>query len=500
MAYSLSDAVGGFDNNGEFKRIYNWTADRNAGIKILADRMDNECDNFAQGFNNCITRDGKGKINVDFNFNGHASSNLITRLVDPTSAVNTRALLVDPTRLFYDVSTATTTIILRNEYMQTAAVNAEEGYHFYFSLNNTISTEDMEISFYGSTVLNSMEVLGPDGAKIPVNTLQKDGVYEAIILVNQASSVKYICILNAITVGIESANDYLTSEITDEGAYKLTVNKDAIVAGLSFIKDVSAKSGDNFMDISKDSTDNQKVLVGLKIDDVKTAIGAVLSVDVIENEKCILVDNGDEEHPDPQNPRIGLDLDETYRRFRTDADFLMARNSIWTSATSSYVWGNMTGLQTALDVFGDLIVDGRFPTFTLSGSSTSLNTDLNPVFKFAGKGLTFQLNMVVATDNAWGTIAPQDQGSGTIIFDGGAAKASVKNFTFDNNNGATYILRNIHFSDKESTTIMTKPAIIINDNCTVIVESSCDFSLSQFGALNVFEVNNGTLNAQYNGA
>jgi hypothetical protein len=497
MAYSLSDAVGGFDNNGDFKRVCNWTADKNAGVKILAERMDLECDNFALGFNNCITRDMKGKPTADFNFNGFASLNLATKLAVEGSAVNVKNLITDPTRLFYDSSTLATTIILSNAYMSTLAVNANEGYHFFFTVNNTINTKDLQITFQGSTILNSLNVVGPDSAQIEANTLQEDGVYEAVITVDPDTHVKQICVLNAIPVGVSSSDGSITSAVAADGSYNLAVN----TSGLNFITDVYEGLTDKYIEVEipEEPAKNKERVITLNYDTLKADIAAVQSVQAIQGELCILVDNGTTEHPTPLTPKLGLDLDETYRRLSTDADLLMAHKSIWTTATSTYTWGNMAGLQTALDVFGDLIVDGRFPTFTFSGSSDTLNTDLNPVFKFAGKGMTFTFNMTASTANAWGTIAPQDQGSGTIIFDGGAGKANVRNFTFDNNNGATYILKNINFFEKDAATTMSKPAIIIKDNCTVIIDETCSFLNGQFGTNPIFQVSRGTLKSDYTG-
>ena len=48
-----------FNGSGTFVRLFNWVTDRNAGIKILASRMDQEQDGIATGLTNCLTRDGQ---------------------------------------------------------------------------------------------------------------------------------------------------------------------------------------------------------------------------------------------------------------------------------------------------------------------------------------------------------------------------------------------------------------------------------------------------------
>lgn len=48
-----------FDISGNFTRDYNFQADRDAGIKVQAARVDGECDNYATGFNLVHLRDGR---------------------------------------------------------------------------------------------------------------------------------------------------------------------------------------------------------------------------------------------------------------------------------------------------------------------------------------------------------------------------------------------------------------------------------------------------------
>lgn len=47
-----------FDGSGNFSRTYNWEQDRDNGIRILAQRMDGEFDNFAGGLNQTFLRNG----------------------------------------------------------------------------------------------------------------------------------------------------------------------------------------------------------------------------------------------------------------------------------------------------------------------------------------------------------------------------------------------------------------------------------------------------------
>ena len=45
-------------SGGTFSRLYDWTTDRDNGVKILASRMDQEFDGMATGLSTCILKDG----------------------------------------------------------------------------------------------------------------------------------------------------------------------------------------------------------------------------------------------------------------------------------------------------------------------------------------------------------------------------------------------------------------------------------------------------------
>lgn len=51
-----------FDSEGNFTRMHNWEEDRQNDIDIMSDRMDEEDDNFAKGFNDTMLRDGRATM------------------------------------------------------------------------------------------------------------------------------------------------------------------------------------------------------------------------------------------------------------------------------------------------------------------------------------------------------------------------------------------------------------------------------------------------------
>lgn len=71
-----------FNGSGTFVRVHDWSADRDAGLKINADRMDAEDDGFATGLSNCLTKDGQTTATGDLPM----GTNKITGLGDPTAA------------------------------------------------------------------------------------------------------------------------------------------------------------------------------------------------------------------------------------------------------------------------------------------------------------------------------------------------------------------------------------------------------------------------------
>ena len=88
-----------FDSEGNFTRVHNWESDRQADIDIVSDRHDEEDDNFANGFNDCMLRDGRATMQGDLkmgNFqikqvaNGTVSTDAVNK-----SQLDSVAVLID---------------------------------------------------------------------------------------------------------------------------------------------------------------------------------------------------------------------------------------------------------------------------------------------------------------------------------------------------------------------------------------------------------------------
>ena len=65
-----------FDSQGKFYRLHNWEQDRIDDIDIVSDHHDEEDDNFAQGLNECVLRNGLVPMEANLNLGGFRINNL----------------------------------------------------------------------------------------------------------------------------------------------------------------------------------------------------------------------------------------------------------------------------------------------------------------------------------------------------------------------------------------------------------------------------------------
>lgn len=87
-----------YDGFGNYVRNTDWTADRDAGIKILADKHDIQDDDFAGALTQCITRDGQSSVTADIPLNGHRLTN-VGDAINPQDAATLKQL---DAKLLYD--------------------------------------------------------------------------------------------------------------------------------------------------------------------------------------------------------------------------------------------------------------------------------------------------------------------------------------------------------------------------------------------------------------
>lgn len=95
-----------FDSEGNFTRVHNWEEDRQNDIDIVSDRHDEEDDNFANGFNDCMLRDGRATMTGDLDMGNFKVKKIANGTVD-TDAVNKSQL----DKVNKDVTSALTTLL-----------------------------------------------------------------------------------------------------------------------------------------------------------------------------------------------------------------------------------------------------------------------------------------------------------------------------------------------------------------------------------------------------
>jgi len=76
-----------FDSQGNFTRVMNWQEDAANSIPILASRHDDEDDNFANGFNEVMCRDGRTQMTGQLKMGSNKIVGVATGTAD-TDAVN----------------------------------------------------------------------------------------------------------------------------------------------------------------------------------------------------------------------------------------------------------------------------------------------------------------------------------------------------------------------------------------------------------------------------
>lgn len=76
-----------FDNNGNFQRLHCWEEDRENNIDIVAERADEEDNNFADGLSQCFLRSGSVQMQGEFNAGNFRVKNVANAIVN-SDAVN----------------------------------------------------------------------------------------------------------------------------------------------------------------------------------------------------------------------------------------------------------------------------------------------------------------------------------------------------------------------------------------------------------------------------
>lgn len=214
-----------YDGNGNFVRLHNWTQDAANSIDINSLEMDAEDGGFAAGLSNCVTRDGQGKMSVDF-----------TPAVDNTLNLGTASkrwkTLNGVTVGALPVSIAAYGALSDNVTDDTAAVNAAitgvsagGGGLLYFPQGTTTKCTGTVVLAANVTIMGYGATLNYTGVGIAVScpttaSLIRPGIFGLVFNAPSAS-----VILNLISCYRGAFRDlHLLSNSTTNTAIALTCN------------------------------------------------------------------------------------------------------------------------------------------------------------------------------------------------------------------------------------------------------------------------------------
>ncbi|MCL2388956.1 MAG: hypothetical protein FWC85_01070 [Elusimicrobia bacterium] len=158
-----------FDGNGQFKRKYSWQDDKNNGIKILADRHDDEDDNIALGLSQCLTRDAQSSPLTDYNW----GNNKIINLREGTNAKDAVNLsqLQENYMFAEDISPAQNIV---NILISPNITSFSNGMTFFVKINNTNTKGTVTLRV---NTKEALPVVNSDGNALQEGWLVKGRIY-----------------------------------------------------------------------------------------------------------------------------------------------------------------------------------------------------------------------------------------------------------------------------------------------------------------------------------
>jgi hypothetical protein len=214
-----------FDLSGNFSRLYNWADDRNSGIKILASRMDNECDNFANALNGMFFRNGFVPMTGDIAM----GQNYITGLGSGSLAAISVRFSDDPNSGLYLDGTGRPSIGVGGA--KAAEFNAygfESKYGRFISGGPPIAGEGTEIGYDGTGFVQAYNRNTASYKTMRVNGL------------NVALQAFGTTILSAGSTGVDIIGDCVVTEDIASSGGAVTAGTNSAVAQLRANGDIHA--------------------------------------------------------------------------------------------------------------------------------------------------------------------------------------------------------------------------------------------------------------------
>jgi len=136
-----------FNGLGQFQLLYDWVADRNNGIKILATRMMGQEEDIATGLSSCVTVDGQSTITATIPFNNQQ----ITLLASSTSRTGAMNLgqFVDGSAIYASAS-GTNAYVADLDPAITAIPNGLTAHIYFPNANTAAATATLDLNGVGA--------------------------------------------------------------------------------------------------------------------------------------------------------------------------------------------------------------------------------------------------------------------------------------------------------------------------------------------------------------
>lgn len=214
-----------FNGSGVFVRLYNWVNDRNANIKVRADRMDDEMDGIATGLSTCITKDGQTTTSAAIPFASGLNTDTINEktsaagvTIDGVLLKDFGATLKDSVTQFQDDGDATKQMRFQLSGITTGNTRVLTVPDFDGTVATLAGTETLTNKTLASAVYTGIQkwakgadVASPVGGAL---TLGTDGNYFDITGTNAITSIVTVAVGTVVKLHFDAALT-LTHHATD---------------------------------------------------------------------------------------------------------------------------------------------------------------------------------------------------------------------------------------------------------------------------------------------
>lgn len=160
--------MAGWNGSGTFTKTHTWVDDQANGIKIRADRHDQNDTDFTNGINNCITKDGQNSPSADLPMNGQKHTNVAK--ADALNQYATVEQVIDNELIYYTASGTDTYTITPIPAISTYAAGQEFVVKF---TNGNTGASTLNVNALGAKNILIDGSITLSAGKIPAGSILK---------------------------------------------------------------------------------------------------------------------------------------------------------------------------------------------------------------------------------------------------------------------------------------------------------------------------------------